>query len=72
MPSGEKDFVIINLKDLNEKFKEGDVVDLATLKEKRLISATGRERKLPLKVLSPSSLILNNIAIRSRSLGKVN
>jgi len=57
MPSGEKDFVIINLKDLNEKFKEGDVVDLATLKEKRLINATGKERKLPLKVLSPYSLI---------------
>eukprot|EP00210_Caulerpa_lentillifera_P005223 g4990.t1 len=56
MPSGRKNFVTINLKDLNQKFIEGDVVDLEALKAKRLIHASGKERKLPLKVLGKGDL----------------
>lgn len=50
MPAGRKKFVTVNVSTLERRFSEGDVVDLETLKEKRIINASGKERKLPLKV----------------------
>lgn len=50
MGAGQPDFVVINLKDLNDKFEPGQEVTLEALKEKKLVRATGRRAKLPLKV----------------------
>lgn len=50
MPKGRKKFVHVNLKDVTEKFAEGEVVSLETLKERRVINPSGREARLPLKV----------------------
>lgn len=46
----------MNLSDLVEKFDEGDEVSLATLKEKRVLNLSGKEAKLPLKVLGEGEL----------------
>ena len=50
MPAGRQKFVTINVATLEERFAAGEVVDLALLKERGVINATGKERKLPLKV----------------------
>lgn len=50
MPAGRQKYVTINVSTLARNFDEGEVVDLETLKEKGIISATGKERKMPLKV----------------------
>eukprot|EP00873_Tetraselmis_striata_P021691 jgi/Tetstr1/441955/TSEL_030160.t1 len=55
-PAGKKGFVTVNLSDLVEKFEEGDEVSLATLKEKRVLNLSGKEAKLPLKVLGEGEL----------------
>lgn len=52
MHAGLPKYVPVNLKDIEEAgFQEGEEVSLETLKEKGLINPSGRERKLPLKVL---------------------
>ena len=53
MHAGLPKFVPVNLKDIVAAgFQEGDEISLESLKEKGLINPSGRERKLPLKVLS--------------------
>lgn len=52
MHAGLPKYVPVNLKDIEAAgFQEGEEVSLETLKEKGLINPSGRERKLPLKVL---------------------
>jgi large subunit ribosomal protein L15 len=51
MHAGLPKYVNVNLEDIeNAGFQEGEDVSLETLKEKRVINPSGRERKLPLKV----------------------
>lgn len=53
MHAGLPKFVPVNLKDIEDAgFNEGDEVSLESLKAKGLINPSGRERRLPLKVLS--------------------
>lgn len=61
MPAGRKTHVVINLSVLaaavaNGKLDATAELSLATLKEARLIKATGAERSLPLKVLADGDL----------------
>ncbi|KAJ6899295.1 hypothetical protein NC652_025696 [Populus alba x Populus x berolinensis] len=53
MHVGLAEYVPVDLKDIAAPgFQEGDEVSLETLKEKGLINPSGRERTLPLKVIS--------------------
>ncbi|EPS73688.1 hypothetical protein M569_01067, partial [Genlisea aurea] len=57
MRSGLPKYVPVNLKDIEEGgFEEGEEVSLETLKEKGLIKPSGRERRLPLKILGDGQL----------------
>merc|ERR1719420_2380424 len=49
-------FVTVNLGDLEQSFDAHDDVDLDSLKNKRLLNNTGKDRKLALKVLGRGSL----------------
>lgn len=59
MRAGVPKFVTINLRQLSEKFAEGETVSLDTLKAKRVLNVSGKEAKLPLKArpwaLSPAT-----------------
>lgn len=51
MHAGLPKYVHVNLKDIEDAgYRDGEEVSLETLKEKRIINPSGRERKLPLKV----------------------
>ena len=50
MSAGIPRFVTVNLQQLNQKFQDGDQVDLDTLQQKGLLNLSGREASLPLKV----------------------
>ncbi|KAG6470700.1 50S ribosomal protein L15, chloroplastic-like [Zingiber officinale] len=57
MHAGLPKFVPVNLKDIEDAgFNEGDEVSLESLKAKGLINPSGRERRLPLKVLADGDL----------------
>lgn len=57
MHAGLPKYVPINLKHIVDAgFEEGDEVSLETLTERRLINPSGRERKLPLKILGDGDL----------------
>ncbi|XVE61825.1 hypothetical protein DITRI_Ditri06bG0070400 [Diplodiscus trichospermus] len=57
MHAGLPKYIPVNLKDVETAgFQEGDEVSLETLKEKGLINPSGRERKLPLKILGDGEL----------------
>ncbi|XP_058768934.1 large ribosomal subunit protein uL15c [Vicia villosa] len=57
MRAGLPKYVNVNLTDIeNAGFQDGDEVSLETLKEKRVINPSGRERKLPLKILADGEL----------------
>lgn len=57
MHAGLPKYVPVNLKDIEAAgFQEGDEVSLETLKKKGLIKPSGRERKLPLKILGDGEL----------------
>ena len=57
MHAGLPKYVPVNLKDIEAAgFKDGEEVSLETLKEKGLINPSGRERKLPLKILGDGEL----------------
>lgn len=57
MSAGLSKFVPVNLKDIETAgFKEGEEVSLESLKEKGLINPSGRERRLPLKILGDGEL----------------
>ncbi|KXZ54962.1 hypothetical protein GPECTOR_3g13 [Gonium pectorale] len=55
MGAGLPDFVVVNLDDLEKHFAAGDVVTLEAVKEK-VMSISGRDADLPLKVLGSGSL----------------
>jgi len=57
MRSGLPKYLPVNIKDIETAgFQEGDEVSLETLKQKGLINPSGRERKLPLKILGTGEL----------------
>lgn len=56
MPAGVPKFVTVNLGQLAD-FKEGEVVSLQSLLEKRVFKATGFDSRLPLKVLGDGDLV---------------
>lgn len=57
MRAGLPKYVPVNLKDIETAgFEDGDEVSLETLKQKGLINPSGRERKLPLKILGTGEL----------------
>ncbi|KAJ4901119.1 hypothetical protein Rs2_15070 [Raphanus sativus] len=57
MRAGLPKYVPVNLKDIETAgFEDGDEVSLETLKLKGLINPSGRERKLPLKILGTGEL----------------
>lgn len=55
MSAGVPRYVTVNLDDLS-KFAEGDTVSLQTLQEKKVLNLSGRDLKLPLKVLGDGEL----------------
>jgi large subunit ribosomal protein L15 len=55
MGAGLPDYVTVNLRDL-KLFAEGEEVTLESLQEKRILNLSGRETKLPLKVLGTGEL----------------
>ncbi|KAL4425329.1 hypothetical protein ABPG75_009345 [Micractinium tetrahymenae] len=55
MGAGLPDFVVVNLAQLS-KFAEGEEVSLESLEEKRIVNLSGRESRLPLKVLGTGEL----------------
>ncbi|XP_002531621.2 50S ribosomal protein L15, chloroplastic [Ricinus communis] len=69
MHAGLPKFVPVNLKDIEAAgFQEGEEVSLETLKEKGLINPSGRERRLPLKILGDGELRVKvNIKARAFS-----
>lgn len=50
MSAGLKKFVTLNLNQLSETFQEGEEVSLESLQQKNLLSLSGRDSRLPLKV----------------------
>ncbi|RDY12910.1 50S ribosomal protein L15, chloroplastic, partial [Mucuna pruriens] len=57
MHAGLPKYVHVNLRDIEDaKFKEGEEVSLETLKAKGVINPSGRERRLPLKILGEGEL----------------
>ncbi|KAJ0667470.1 putative ribosomal protein L18e/L15P [Helianthus annuus] len=57
MHAGLSKYVPVNLKDIETAgFQEGEEVSLESLKEKGLINPSGRERRLPLKILGDGEL----------------
>jgi len=69
MHAGLPKYVPVNLKDIETAgFQEGEEVSLETLKKKGLINPSGRERRLPLKVLGEGELSVKlNIKARAFS-----
>ncbi|KAL4854535.1 50S ribosomal protein L15 [Chlorella vulgaris] len=55
MGAGLPDFVVVNLTQL-AKFAEGEEVTLEALEAKRIVNLSGRETRLPLKVLGTGEL----------------
>ncbi|XP_010556369.1 PREDICTED: 50S ribosomal protein L15, chloroplastic [Tarenaya hassleriana] len=67
MHAGLPKYIPVNLKDIEALgFQEGDEVSLETLKQKGLINPSGRERKLPLKILADGELSVK-LNIRARA-----
>ncbi|XP_057810655.1 50S ribosomal protein L15, chloroplastic [Salvia miltiorrhiza] len=57
MRAGLPKYVPVNLKDIADAgFQEGEEVSLESLKKKGLINPSGRERRLPLKILGDGDL----------------
>ncbi|KAK9934740.1 hypothetical protein M0R45_021874 [Rubus argutus] len=67
MNKGLPKYVPVNLKDIEEAgFQEGEEVSLESLKNKGLINPSGRERKLPLKILGDGELKVK-LSIKARA-----
>ncbi|KAH9326073.1 hypothetical protein KI387_006251 [Taxus chinensis] len=67
MGAGLPKYVPVNLSDIEAAgFKEGEEVSLESLKSKGLINPSGRERKLPLKILGDGELS-TKLIIKARS-----
>lgn len=55
MSAGVPKYVTVNLRQLTERFAEGETVSLETLKAKRVLNVSGKEAKLPLKARAAPS-----------------
>ena len=51
MSAGLPKYITVNLSTLGQKFTDGEEVSLESLTQKRMLNLSGREAKLPLKVL---------------------
>ena len=51
MSAGLPKYITVNLSTLSKKFSDGEEVSLESLSQKRMLNLSGREAKLPLKVL---------------------
>ncbi|XP_038984907.1 50S ribosomal protein L15, chloroplastic [Phoenix dactylifera] len=70
MHAGLPKFVPINIKDIKDAgFQEGDEISLESLKAKGLINPSGRERRLPLKILGDGDLSIK-LNIKARAFSK--
>ena len=56
MGAGLPDYVVINLKALSDAFSDGETVTLKSLKERNVVHVSGRDARLPLKVLGDGEL----------------
>jgi len=56
MSAGLPKYVTVNLSDLDKAFEEGATVDLQSVQAKKLLNISGRDTKLPLKVLGEGGL----------------
>jgi len=56
MGAGLPTYVSVNLTDIAISFQEGEEVSLEALKERRILNPSGRDRKLPLKILADGEL----------------
>jgi large subunit ribosomal protein L15 len=56
MGAGLPKYVAVNLTDIAASFQEGEEVSLEALKERRVLNPSGRDRKLPLKILADGEL----------------
>merc|ERR1712224_134858 len=56
MSRAKSNFVIVNIDEIERSFDPHDKVDLKSLKDKRILNCTGKDRKLPVKVLGRGSL----------------
>lgn len=67
MGAGLPKYIPINLEDIEiAGFKDGEEVSLESLKSKGLINPSGRERKLPLKILGDGELT-TKLTIKARA-----
>uniref|UniRef100_A0A0C9RS47 TSA: Wollemia nobilis Ref_Wollemi_Transcript_15620_1046 transcribed RNA sequence n=1 Tax=Wollemia nobilis TaxID=56998 RepID=A0A0C9RS47_9CONI len=67
MGAGLPKYVPVNLSDIEAAgFEEGEEVSLESLKSKRMINPSGRERKLPLKILGDGE-ISKKLTIKARA-----
>ncbi|XP_027364977.1 50S ribosomal protein L15, chloroplastic isoform X2 [Abrus precatorius] len=67
MHAGLPKYVHVNLRDIEDaKFQEGEEVSLETLKEKGVINPSGRDRRLPLKILGEGELS-KKLTIKARA-----
>jgi len=67
MGAGLPKYIPINLEDIETAgFKDGEEVSLESLKSKGLINPSGRERKLPLKILGDGELT-TKLTIKARA-----
>lgn len=71
MHAGLPKFVPVNLKDIEAVgFQDGDEVSLESLKAKGLINPSGRERRLPLKILGDGDVSVK-LDIKARAFSTV-
>ncbi|KAM7464333.1 hypothetical protein LguiA_032454 [Lonicera macranthoides] len=70
MRAGLPKFVPVNLKDIaTAGFQEGDEVSLESLKQKGLINPSGRERRLPIKILGNGEVSVK-LSFKARAFSK--
>ncbi|DBA78168.1 TPA: 50S ribosomal protein L15 [Trebouxia sp. C0005] len=56
MSAGLPKYITVNLSTLSKKFSDGEEVSVESLTQKRMLNLSGREAKLPLKVLGDGDL----------------
>ncbi|KAK4260846.1 hypothetical protein QN277_003910 [Acacia crassicarpa] len=67
MHAGLPKYVHVNLRDIEDAgFRDGEEVSLETLKEKRVINPSGRDARLPLKILGEGELS-KKLTIKARA-----
>lgn len=69
MSAGKDKFVNINLKDIAENFEAGSEVSLESLQAKRILSLSGREKNLPLKVLGDGEVAVQ-VTVKAAAFSK--